>query len=162
MRATPILILLIIFVSSCGTSRKIEVEPSFEAGPPTIVYKTKADYNNLVPVILSDDKSQIISYPHHTDIYSNGELAYPTALADGYLLDNRGISANVAFLNISYEDYGKMKNLPSVDSLFNLIIDVDPLVVLYDCGNKNHWDNVEVRMNEIISKKKLRKCKKLY
>lgn len=162
MRNLILVIMVASFFISCGTANKLEKDPNFEAGPPTMIYKTKADYNKLVPVILSDDKSEIVSYPHPTDIYYKGELAYPTKLDDGYLLDNRGITENVAFLNISYQDYKNLQKLPSADSLFSMIIDSDPLIVLYYCGNKNHWDDVEKRANEIINKKKLKKYKKLY
>src|ERR1044071_4992028 len=79
------------------------LSPQFTPGPPAIVYKTKADYSNYVPVILSEDKSKIVSYPDPKDVQS----AAPVKLKNGYLLDNRGINKNVAFLRWTYEEYKK-------------------------------------------------------
>ena len=70
----------------------------FASGPPVLVYKTKANYNNLVPVILSDGKTEIVSYPHPKDLIKGSRFPLPFILNDGYLLDNRGIGKNVAFL----------------------------------------------------------------
>jgi len=158
-----IFILLSFFLFSCGTSDKVSNNPEidFKAGPPTLVYKTKADYSKNVPVILSEDKSNIVSYPHMSDLKYKGEMAYPTQLEKGYLLDNRGISKNVAFISLTYDEYSKLTNVPSADSLYGLIIDNDPLKVLYDCGNRNQWEDPVVRLNEIIKKRKLKKCKKV-
>lgn len=162
--------LLIIPVAwSCGTQKKVNnmdskkkiIDIDYSTGPPTYVYKTKAYYNNLVPIILSEDKTKISSFPHPKDIYYNGELAIPTKLENGYLLDNRGISANVAFLNITYEEYSKMEKAPSVDSLFVMIIDNEPLAELYDCGNRYQYKDEVVDLNKMIKKKQLVKCKKI-
>ena len=158
-----IIIVLSVFLISCGTSNKVgkDSEIDFTAGPPTLVYKTKADYTKNVPVILSEDKSKIVSFPHMTDLKYKGEMAYPTKLENGYLLDNRGINENVAFLSLTYDEYSKLENVPTADSLYGLIIDNDPLKNMYDCGNRNQWKDPVLRLNEIIKKRKLKKCKKL-
>ncbi len=161
MRAILLFVISALLLVSCGTGKRLEMEPDFKDGAPTLIYKTKADYNNLVPVILSDDKTKIISYPHISDVYYKGQLALPTELNNNYLLDNRGISKNVAFIDITYSDYSKLEKTPSVDSLFNMIVDFDPLISLYNCGNRNHWDDEVKRLNEIIVKRKLKKCKKI-
>lgn len=164
-------ILSIIIIGSlviaCGSNKKVDktnmekeaMVIDFSAGPPTYIYKTKGDYNNLVPVILSDDKSTITSYPHPEDLYYKGELAIPVELADGYLLDNRGISENVAFINITYEDYSKLKTTPSADSLITLIIDNNPLVKLYNCGNRHQYKDEIAQLNKIIEEGHLVNCK---
>ena len=142
-------------------SKNEDVTIDFSAGPTTFLYKTKGDFNKLVPVVLSDDKAKIISYPHPRDVYYKGELAYPTVLEDGYLLDNRGISLNVAFLKVTYEDYSKLEKSPTVDELLELVIDNDPLTVLYNCGNRNQYKDDVTELNNIISSKHLDKCKKI-
>ncbi len=173
-----IAILIVVLISwSCKTQQQVEDTPQqveakpqkmrppkidFSPGPPTLIYKTKADYTNLVPVILSEDKSEISSFPHPQDIYINGELALPTQLAEGYLLDNRGITANVAFLNMTYETYSKLDSVPSVDSLYSIILDKNPLTDLYNCGNRSSYESIVSDMNSMISKKQLFFCRKQY
>ncbi|MEZ5198883.1 MAG: hypothetical protein R2764_21650 [Bacteroidales bacterium] len=92
-------------------------EEQASAGPPAIIYKTLKDYYDKVPVSLSEDKTEVVSYPGIKDIYYKGEFAYPTQLHDGFLLDNRGIDINTAFLNLTYEDYSKLKSTPSKEEL---------------------------------------------
>ncbi len=91
-----VLAILIVFFACKGQNSKSFV-PDFVAGPPTIVYKTKGDYNKLVPVLLSNDKSEIISYPHPKALMVGGQLALPTILEKGYLLDNRGVGDRIDF-----------------------------------------------------------------
>ena len=35
---------------------------------PIVVYRTRADYSQYVPVTLSNDKTQIVSYPSRFDL----------------------------------------------------------------------------------------------
>jgi len=163
------ILLIISVVWSCKTQQKVDdmsskkeiITIDYSAGPPTYIYKTKGDYNNLVPVILSDDKSKITSYPHPKDLFYKGKLATPVQLEEGYLLDNRGISANVAFIDITYEDYSKLNNAPSVDDLFEMIIEMNPLTELYNCGNRHQYKDEVVELNSVISNRQLRQCKKV-
>lgn len=131
------------------------------SGPPTTVYKTKSDYNNKVPVTLSEDKTRIVSYPSPKDVFYNGNLAYPTPLAQGYLLDNRGIGKNIAFLNMTYEEYSNLSEVPSLQNMYNMIIDKDPLVQMCNCGNRLKYANVVSDMNRLINDNKLSKCQKI-
>ena len=71
--------------------KKSDVTPV--AGPPTIIYKTKADYAKLVPVGVSQDKKSIVSYPNMTDMLPNN---YPKKLNKGYLFGN--VSVNSGFV----------------------------------------------------------------
>ena len=118
---------------------------------PVIIYKTNADYYNNVPVIMSDDRKDIISYPDIKDVFYNGQLAYPTRLENGYLLDNRGIGKNVAFLKYTYEEYSKLPSTPSKDELLKTIITKEqPLKELYRCDK---FPRRDVKMlNELIKK----------
>jgi hypothetical protein len=101
--------------------------------PPVIIYKTKEDYSQYVPVVLSADHSSIVSYPDIKDIYFMGSLAYPTPLTGGYLLDNRGIDAGVAFLNYTYKEYQSLTQTPEPKDLMNHILIQDPLTEIYTC-----------------------------
>lgn len=163
-------ILLIISVAwSCKTQKKVDevasqkeiINIDYTAGPTTYIYKTKGDYNDKVPVTLSEDRTEIVSFPSPKDLYYKGKLAYPTQLDGGYLLDNRGISANVAFLNITYEKYSKLDSTPATESLFALILDNDPLLELYDCGNRYQYKDEVAELNSIINNEQLDQCKKV-
>lgn len=117
---------------------------------PAIVYKTTKNYNKNVPVILSADKKQIISYPAVSDVYYNGKLAYPTPLANGFLLDNMGINENVAFLFYTYEEYSKLAKTPSTSELYGKIIDKNPLVEIVYCTNRAGYKSIVSDLNRLI------------
>lgn len=125
-------------------------------GPPTMVYKTKKDYNNLVPIILSEDKTTVISYPHPVDLASGDGYLLPTGLNNGYLLDNKGINKDVAFINMTYESYAKLKEAPSKDELLGMVVDKDPLAELCNCGNRSALTDAPSQLNTLIDSGKLR------
>lgn len=159
-----VIILLIMVSISCKTNLKqtSDKEKKQETinvvsmpGPPAIVYKTKMDYFYLVPVILSDDKSKIVSYPAVSDIKIGGKYTYPTKLLNNYLLDNRGITKNIAFLSLTYEEYGKLEKTPTPEELFKKIIDDDPLLEIYQCGIKSDYKNIIEEINRLIQEDKL-------
>ncbi|MEJ8804393.1 hypothetical protein [Pontibacter sp. H249] len=147
--------------NSTDTGGNTMFTPSFTPGPPALVYKTKADYQNLVPVVLSDDKTSIVSYPHPSDIRAMGvKQAKPAILNSGYLLDNKGIQKNVAFLNITYEEYAKLDTAPSLENMYDMIVDKDPLTELCDCGNKQALSDPRSQLNHLIDEGTLRdKCR---
>lgn len=130
--------------------------PQYTPGPQALIYKTNEDYNNLVPVILSDDKTEIVSYPHPSDLKVGSGYPLPTFLNNGYLLDNRGIGKNVAFLKLTYKEYLELKEVPTLKELYSYIIDKDPLKELCDCGNKAAFTDIEKQLNSIIDNNKLR------
>lgn len=147
----------VLLFCACKTQNSNAFTPDFETpAPPVLVYKTKTNYNNLVPVLLSDDKSEIISYPHPTDLKSDDTYALPTTLKEGYLIDNRGIGKNVAFLKLTYEEYAALSEAPMLKKMYALIIDKDPLVELCNCGNKAAFTNISEQLNALIKKDKLR------
>lgn len=124
-----------IIIAGCANQKQITSDRTM-ANEPFIVYKTKSNYNQNVPVILNDTKTVIVSYPAPSDLKLANELRLPTELSKGYLLDNKGIGINVAFTSYTYEEYATLDVAPSIDQLMNRIIDKDPLVELYDC--KDH------------------------
>jgi hypothetical protein len=83
---------------------------------------------------MSEDKSTILAFPFPGDLIINGKLALPTALSEGYYLDNKGINRNVAFLQVTYEEYSQWMNPPSAEQLMTRILDKDPLLEMWDCG----------------------------
>ena len=117
-----------------------------------VIYKTTKDYKYNVPVILSDDKTRIVSYPHPSDLIFDNRLALPSALNKGYLLDNRGIQKNVAFLKYTYEEYSKLKDVPALQELYSDIINKDPLTELWNCGTKASFTDLQKQLNESIDK----------
>lgn len=166
MSKFAIVISIFLAFSCCktkqGAVKNNEVPESIDySGQPTIVYKTKADFYKNVPVTLSEDKSRIVSYAGLTDIYYKGSFSLPTALSKGYLLDNRGINENSAFLKYSYEEYSQLKEVPSITELFNQIVEKDPFLEIYNLGNRSRFENEVTEINAIIEKGDLKKFKKV-
>lgn len=163
-----VLLAVIIVIVSCkpgknisNTETKVKKQEIGMATPPVIVYKTKNDYSKNVPVILSEDKTKIVSFPAQRDIKKVEEFAYPTKLANGYLLDNRGISQNAAFLKFTYEDYYNMDNIPDAARLMNYILDKEPFTEIYQCGRRGDYKNLEEELNQKIESGKLKECTSL-
>lgn len=159
-----LIIILCLSIAGCKTTKKTEksVVNTNSPGPPTIVYKMKKDYSQNVPVILSDDKSTIVNYPAIEDINLNGKFPLPTLLNKGYYLDNRGIGPNVAFIMYTYEEYSKLPATPSDNELYISIVNNNPIVEMYDCGNRLRFSNIEADLNAMIDRGDLvKKCKKL-
>ena len=150
---------VLFIVVSCASRN---VNTAFYPGPHSIVYKTKADYFKNVPVVLDDEKKMIFTYPAKEDLKLGNDFQYPTRLKGDWLLDNRGINKNVAFLKLTYEEYYNLKEIPAPDELYNLIIDKDPLTQMCDCGLKKVFKNEKKQLNNLIKKRKLKdKCKNL-
>ena len=162
-----IISIITVFIFSCGSKNnknttKLNENSNiiFNDIQPLLVYKTKSNYNDLVTVLLSEDKKTIVSYPHPKDIIIGSGKPLPIILNDGYLIDNRGINKNVAFLNITYFEYEKLENAPNINELYKMIIDKNPLLELCNCGTKANFKNVKEELNEIIKNKELQlKCK---
>ena len=140
--------------SACCTAKKSGTSQNGSKvmipGPKVIIYQTTKDYSQLVPVTLSADGKSIESYPDIKDVFYQGVLAYPTQLNKGYLLDNRGINTNVAFLDITYEAYSKLPKTPAPDQLMKMIMDSKPLVIMYSCGPRSKYKDIEKELNAKI------------
>lgn len=153
-----------ITISLCSCKSKSQVQstamdikhfskpttPNLYIGPRAVIYKTTKDYSDFVPVIMNDDRTKIVSYPAPTDVYYKGVLAKPTPLKDGYWLDNRGISKNVVFTSYTYEEYSKLKEVPSMKELMSKIIDTHPLVALYHCNERRLYTDEVNDLNKVI------------
>lgn len=87
--------------------------------PMAVVYKTSGNYADNVPVTLNASRTALVSYPAPTDLT---EGSTPLQLADGYLLDRRGVNANSAFLRLTYADYRALSQAPSPQALMEMII----------------------------------------
>ncbi|MEN0006410.1 MAG: hypothetical protein AAF798_19820 [Bacteroidota bacterium] len=150
--------LMLCLLFSCNSARKQAQAIQIEFGQkPTIVYQTTKDFSQYVPVILSEDKTRIVAYPRPKDVYYKGKLAKPTALASDYWLDNRGINKNVAFLDITYEEFSALPTKLPLDSLMAHIQEKNPLTACYDCGSIIELE----KLNILIKGKALEKCKNL-
>ena len=80
-----------------------------------------------------------------------GRLVTPTPLDNGYWLDNRGISSDVAFLSYTYEEYSALPQAPSMQEMLDRIVDKDPLTVIVDCGRRADYDgDLREAMNRYI------------
>jgi len=155
-----VIISIVLGLITYGSS--VAQMPVAPAGPRAIVYKTKKDYSKLVSVLLSEDRKRIISYPDPADVKVNGKYPYPTKLHRGYLLDNRGIGTNTAYLNISYEKYAKLKSAPTLAELQKMIITTAPFTELCDCGPLSKFKQPVKQLNTLIDKKLLKAdCKQV-
>ncbi len=169
----PFVLLLLASVSGCKTNQKpVEtkkneqehtdlVNPVFSPGPPVIIYKTKSDYRDKVAVTLTEDKSKLSSFPAPSDVIQQGELALPIGLADGFLLDQRGINEQVAFLSMTYANYSHLAKTPAAGELMDMILDADPLVEMYHCGNSQAFTSIVDELNALILAGKLDRCRRL-
>lgn len=136
-------------ISIAGSKMNSEIISS-EALPHIIIYKTKKDYSKQVPVLMNKDKNDIVSYPAPSDLKNGGEYALPTLLSKGYLLDNRGIGPNVAFLDLTYEQYSLLKEAPDKKYLMSKIIDRNPLTEMWNCGTRTETKPDLQKLNELI------------
>ncbi len=128
----------------------------------TLVYRTKTDHRDHVPVLLSDDRSRIVSYPHPKDLRVAGGYPVPTALGQDYLLDNRGIGLNVAFLDMTYAQYAALDEAPPLEKLEASIIDRDPLMEMCACGTRADYKDPAKELSAWVEAGELLKhCKKL-
>jgi hypothetical protein len=159
------IIVATLIVSGCKqtseTHRQIP-ETNSMLPKPVIVYKTKKNYQNLVPIGLNQEKTQVVHYPHPADLKAGDSFRYPVSLENGYMLDRKGISPSVAFLKLTYAAYSEMRPSPSPAELFDMIEDSDPLTECYDCRIPLQGREDTARLNEIIRGGQLEKlCKKL-
>lgn len=124
---------------------------SMEMLRPIIIYRTKADYSQLVPITLSEDGQQVVSYPAPTDLMRGQDYTLPTPLADGWLLDNRGITPHSVFIRLSYAEYGALERSPSTEELLQLVVDPNPFVSIVLCDRQQIDDPTPKKLNRYIT-----------
>lgn len=89
--------------------------------PKAVLYKTNGDYRLNVPISVTreGDGYRLLSYPAPTDISTDME---PVVMADGWLLDRRGVGRNTVFTTYTYESYSALDAAPSTETLIRSII----------------------------------------
>lgn len=94
--------------------------PVVSAIPKAVVYKISGNATAAnVPVQVSpDDSGKIISFPAPADVRGQE----PLQMADGYLLDRRGISANSVFTKWTYAEYSALDQTPTIAEIKDAII----------------------------------------
>jgi hypothetical protein len=130
-------------------------------GEQAIVYKTKKDFSKNVPVKMNEDKTKIVAYPSPKDLFYKDKLAYPTQLKNGYLLDNRGVSKNSVFIDMTYDDYSKLDQAPLLSDILKLVIDKDPFLEMYSLGTRARFKDEVKEINEIIERGALKKFRRI-
>ncbi len=146
------------FLTSCA-KKVVFVSENFSQNPPLVIYKTKVNRDMNVPIRVMEDRKTIITYPAPTDVFTNGKLAYPTKLSNGYLLDNRGISLSSVFLSYDYVTYSKLENIPKEADLLKSITDFEPFLEMYNCGYRYDYKNEVQAANDIIQNGLLKNCR---
>lgn len=149
---------LVLFVSCTQT---VDISQVDFNGPPTVIYKVSDEYVNLVPVVLNEDKTRVIAYPAPKDMYNTkGELRFPNALGKGYYLDQIGVGLHTAYISLTIEEYANMEKPPTLDSLYQLVIEKDPFKRMYNLGNRKQYPDEEV-VKELVSSGKYKSYKRL-
>lgn len=156
------LLLLVGCLSSKTTVPMVENQSNqMVRSPKAIVYKTVRDYHLNVPVLMDAQKQNIISYPAPSDAFYKSALALPTPLSNGFWLDNRGINQYVAFTSYTYDEYSKLPAAPDLTTLKSKIIDLNPLVEMYECGFRADYQDEIVELNALIGAG-FPSCKRLF
>src|SRR5690606_24238560 len=120
------------------------------------------DLKDKVPVTLSMDGTAIAAYPHPKDLRTPDGLATPVELADGWLLDRRGIGLHSAFLRMTYAEYAALDATPTLADLNEGIVDRDPFTDLCDCGPRSAFADPAAELARIIRNDSLDlRCKRL-
>jgi hypothetical protein len=158
-----LLMLSLLILNGCGVHRKSgstvmkrmedpKMDMGVQATAKALVYKTRADYFDRVPVLMNAEKNKIVSYPDPTDLKIGNTFAQPTKLQNGYLLDNRGIENNVAFLTYTYDTYSALPKAPALNQLMDSLLDRNPLTELWDCGSRSLFKKEVDELNALIDK----------
>ena len=154
---------LLILISACCSRKNPTVQvdkPKWSNALPSIViYKTKANYSMLVPIGLSADKKEIVSYPDPKDVKNDSGFYYPTALNDGYWMDNIGVGVNTGYLGMSLKEYSQLNEPLSLETMIKLIVDPNPFSEMWNCGARGSVVNIEDLNNWITNKKLAAYCK---
>ncbi len=157
MKKIIIIILSISLFWSCSSTKERTVIKGVQK--PQIIYKTKKDYSQNVPIQMNKEKTKITGFPAPSDLKINGELQTPIPLNNNYLYDRRGISINTVFIKMTYKEYSKLKKIPSTNVLMNMIIEKNPMVELFYCPDLKQ--GVDVKTMNALIKNNFPECKKI-
>lgn len=138
----------LLLTTSCG----VQKPGPGQASAPVVIYKTRQDYRDLVSVQLSADGRSVSAFPAPSD----ARTQRPVELADGYLL--KRMPGNV-FLSLSIEEYAVSNRIYTGEELFDLIIDRQPYLEIYDCSDCSSGDTASI--NLLIRQARLNDCKAL-
>lgn len=94
--------------------------------PRAIIYKTSGDYRDNVAIQL-DAGGNVVSYPAPGDLRGSA----PIEVADGFLLDRRGISRNTAFTTYKRAEYMSLPAAPTPSQLKAAVIPGAHVTALY-------------------------------
>lgn len=139
---------IIFFMVSCGIQRP----GSSHATGSLVVYKTKKDYREHVTVQLSEDGRFVQAYPGPGDVGAQR----PLELEDGYLLKRM---VGNAFLSLTIEEYAAADHGYSADELYELVMDKEPYLEIYECSGCSNGDTAS--LNQLIRQGELHKCRSL-
>jgi hypothetical protein len=104
---------------------------------------------------------RITSFPDPADIRSQGKGVRPTGLNGGFLLDNRGIGPDVAYLSLTWEEYAAMNQAPNPETLSGLIAEKDPVVSMFRCHLPDRSEASIAKLNEMIRAGRFSDCEKI-
>ncbi|MCO6481614.1 MAG: hypothetical protein J5I62_02345 [Flavobacteriales bacterium] len=148
--------------SSQTGAQNAPASPDMARTARVVLYRTRTDLRDHVPVMLADDGKSILSYPAPTDLRTAHGLTTPVELGQGWLLDRRGVGLNTAFLGMTYADYAAMKEPPPLADMLADIIDRDPITDLCDCGPRSSFGDPIRELQELIHSGTLdTRCKRL-
>ena len=112
----------------------INVTATSQAGvssPVVYIYKMKKDYSKLVPVLMNEERTRIVSYPDPVDL-------------------QRGIGPTVAVLSYTYEEYIRLAAPPSREEMMERIVDKYPLTEIRAYGRRADYKDIVTELNEKI------------
>jgi len=95
--------------------------------PRAEIYKTAGDFADKVPVTIDRTTGELAAYPAPTDITDDSS---PLPLADGFLLDRRGIGVNTMFTRYTYAEYRALSEAPTPQEISGAIIPGSGITVL--------------------------------
>lgn len=152
---TIIYVILAISVIACSSKNEVGQSDTNYAStvqklPQTIIYKTKQDYSQFVPVQMDKERTKIVGYPSPQDLEKSGELQTPIILNKGFFLDRRGINANTVFIKVTYAEYAKMQKAPAISDMMEQIVDKYPFVEMYTCPDLKQNAGVD-ELNKVVS-----------
>lgn len=112
--------------------------------PKATAFKMTGDYANNVAVTIGSN-GELTYYPAPSDITN---ASAPTSIADGWYLNNQGLSANSVFTKYTYEEYSKLPSVPSQEELKAAIIPgarvADMIQLPYTIGDaKNNLQGIK-------------------